>query len=289
MKNGFTLIELVIYFAIVAVILLVAVNFGFRIIENRTQIMAYREVQQNSRFAMDLVVKKIRSASWVREPAAGATSSSLILGMPDQSFNPTIFEVTDGVLQVTEGANGPFPITSDQVKISNFLLTNTSYAGTPGNIGIDITVEYNNKSGRPEYDAVLSLSSSASLREPGKAALLSVDTSVALINSDKLENIILTNVSGSSSITIDKISLSWSGSSNNLTEIKINGSRAWQGNEPPPAGELDIAPDAGISQGGAIPIDYFKFNSNINPGTGFSLQLIMIDGSTTDFQTFTAQ
>ncbi len=291
--TGFTLIELIIYVVIVASILVVATNFGFRIIEDRTRTVADREVQQNARFALGRIIRAIRATSAINTPLEGATSTVLSLAMADSNLDPTIFELKDNTLQVSVGAGDPTPLTSDQVNVTNLLFTNTSYAETPGNVKIDLTVEYNTLGGRRKLSNTLTLASLVSLRERGLTAAenLLVDTTGGVIggrgkNENKhLEGITLTNASGSSSITIDKIFLSWQGTSNNLIQIKINDIRVWVGNQSSPTGELDIT-DVVIVPGATVPLNYFRFDTAINPGTEFTLQFIMMGGSINDVSPF---
>lgn len=61
--KGFTLIELIIYIAIVAMVLVIASGFAWNIIEGKVKSTAYQEVQQNARFAMEKVSRELRAGT----------------------------------------------------------------------------------------------------------------------------------------------------------------------------------------------------------------------------------
>jgi type II secretory pathway pseudopilin PulG len=131
MKNeGFTLIELIIYIAIVSLILILSSNFAWDIIQGNVKSNSSREVQQNARFAMERVSRSLREGN-----------------------DPLIFSVVDGVLYESDA-----PLTSEQVRVVDFSITSVS-----NTYKISLTVEYNNISGRREYEAESTLESTIAL------------------------------------------------------------------------------------------------------------------------------
>lgn len=131
MKGGFTLIELIIYIAIVTVVLILASDFAWNIIKGDTKAMVYREVQQNAQFAMEKITRALR------------------LGQ-----SPGIFNISDDILYQDSVA-----ITSDLVRV-----TNLQFVPIANTYQINLTIEYNNPSGRQEYQASIYLKSTASAR-----------------------------------------------------------------------------------------------------------------------------
>jgi len=100
MKNsGFTLIELIIYVAIISAVLFLMTGFLWDIVYGGARTMSYREVQQNTRFAMKRITKAIRAGQ-----------------------NPTTtFTVSSNILY-----QGAIPLTTDQVKVTNLQFTSVS-------------------------------------------------------------------------------------------------------------------------------------------------------------------
>jgi len=170
MKNkGFTLIEFLIYIAIVSSILVLMSGFLWNIVFGDIKENAYQEVQQNGRFALTKISQEIKKATGINNPPAGSSANSLSLVMADPPLNPTVFDVADGKLRITQGTAGPYELTSDAVIVSNLQFTNLSYLNTPGTIRIEISIEYLNPSGRMEYQASINLKSTVSL-VPGGAS-----------------------------------------------------------------------------------------------------------------------
>ena len=164
---GFTLIEFLIYVGIVATILVVMSGFFWNIIFGNIKETSYQEVQQNGRFALTKITQEIKKAIGINSPLPGFSSNTLSLAMADASS--TIFDLVDGRLRITQGSQGPFELTSDQVRVSNLLFTNLSYPNTPGTIRIEMTIEHLNPSGRMEYQASIELKTTVSLVEGGAA------------------------------------------------------------------------------------------------------------------------
>jgi len=167
MKKAFTLIEFLIYMAISATILVLMTGFFWDIIFGNIKETSYQEVQQNGRFALTKITQEIKKATGINSPLAGSSSNTLSLAMADAS--PTIFDLVNGKLRITQGSQGPFELTSDEVRVSNLLFTNLSYPNTPGTIRIEMTIEHLNPSGRMEYQASIDLKTTVSL-VPGGAS-----------------------------------------------------------------------------------------------------------------------
>lgn len=168
-KEGFTLIEILIYVAIFSVILFSMITFVFRVIEDRTKTIVDREVQQNTRFVLDRINETARNAIRIKVPSPNATSTALVLKMADPVLDPTRFELKGGVVWMKEGKRNARPLTTSQVTVTSLLFSNVSYAGTPGAVKTDLSLEYRNTTGRIEYDKSLTVvSNSVSLRGQGE-------------------------------------------------------------------------------------------------------------------------
>lgn len=162
--KGFTLIELIIYIGIVTGILLVAFNFGLEIIYGNVKSQAIREVQQNSRLAIEKINESILGASSINSPTPGNSSNSLSLTMQGLSLDPTIFEVVDNKLKITQGEDGPYELTNDRVKVTSLQFTNVSYEEAPGTIRVQISIEHVNPNNLSQYEASLEMENTISLR-----------------------------------------------------------------------------------------------------------------------------
>lgn len=131
--KSFTLIELIVYIAIVAVILILASGFAWNIIHGDIKAMVYREVQQNARFAMEKMTRAIRDG---QDPLV-------------------IFTNIGGILY----QNG-IALTTDQIRVTNlsFTLIDNTYK-------INLSIAYYNPDNRPEYEASVDMESTALARQ----------------------------------------------------------------------------------------------------------------------------
>lgn len=167
--DGFTFVELIIYIAIMALIVFGFVGYILSISRAGNKAYVTQEVQANARTALDIVSQKIRTATGVNTGSStfDLDPGVLSLSMADASKNPTIISLTadDGLLRVKEGAADYKNIISDKVKVTNLVFSNLTPSGERKNIGVRITVEYNNPGGTIEYDYSQNLETAVSLRQ----------------------------------------------------------------------------------------------------------------------------
>ncbi len=164
-RGGFTLLELLLYFAIVSVMTLVISAFLFSILEARAKSRAIAEVEQQAGNAIQIISRTIRNAENVNFPAPSATSSSLSLDVWDAAKDPAIFDVSGAALRIKEGTGAEIALTSSRVVVSNPVFSNLSRAGTFGVVRVQFTLSYVNPENRNEYDYSKTFYVSAALRQ----------------------------------------------------------------------------------------------------------------------------
>ncbi len=167
-KKGFTLIETLIYVAIIGGIVGTFISFSLNISNARNKTYSQEEVQANTRMAMDLITQKIQSASSINIVSStfGVNPGVLYLTMASSTLNPTIINLSKiyGQLQIKEGNVSTTAITTNRVQVANLVFTNLSASSTRENIGLNITVQYTTSSD-VNYGFSQSLQTSVSLRE----------------------------------------------------------------------------------------------------------------------------
>lgn len=142
--KGFTLIEMILYIAIVSILLTGLVYFTWDLIYGRVKSYTEQEVNQNIRFASSRIVYELKSAQAINTPSTG-TSNTLSLSMSDSARNPTVFDIVGGRLRIGYGNTGNCPVsnpcylTSNKVSVSNLNFTNLQQ-GDSTNIKFTITV-----------------------------------------------------------------------------------------------------------------------------------------------------
>ena len=146
--KGFTLIETLIYVALIGGAIVSFITFIISISNSRNKVYVKQEVQANARIALNLINQTIKSANDVNVASStfAIDPGILSLSMDDAGENPTIINLNenDGVLQIKKGNNPVIAVTSDEVKIINLVFTNLTGDNAKENIRVGITVEYKN-------------------------------------------------------------------------------------------------------------------------------------------------
>jgi type II secretory pathway pseudopilin PulG len=160
-QAGYTLIELLLYIAMVG-LLLFSVTYFFGIVADaRVKNQSIAEVNDQAASIMDYMTQTIRNASSITAPATGTSGSSLTLVVPTGSLSPTVFNLSGTTLQVKEGAGSAVALTSNDVQITSLTFKNLTRSGTNGVVQVAFTLIRTNSSGRNEYDYQKTFTNSA--------------------------------------------------------------------------------------------------------------------------------
>jgi type II secretory pathway pseudopilin PulG len=149
--SGFTLVESLIYFAILGILLVAIGSILFHVILGKIKAETIQEVSQNARIVTERIADSVRNAQSISTPSSGQTTTSLSLTMTAASKNPTVFDVSSGRLRIKEGSSAAQNITGEDVTVSSISFTNVSYANTPGTVRIALTLAASGTSVLKEY------------------------------------------------------------------------------------------------------------------------------------------
>jgi type II secretory pathway pseudopilin PulG len=164
--RGFTLIELMLYISVSAMVLLSLSVFFFTVLNARVKNESMLEVDMQGDAAMRMMLQTIRNAQSITLPVAGDSSGSLTLVVEDAGASPTVFSASETAILITEGVDDPIALTNSHVVVTGFSVQNLSRTGTPGNVRVTFTLSRASDSARNEYDYSRSFTGSASLRQP---------------------------------------------------------------------------------------------------------------------------
>jgi type II secretory pathway pseudopilin PulG len=168
-QSGFTLVETLIYLAIVGMAVTSFVIFSIGVGDSRTKNYVAQEVHGNTRTGLDLITQRMRAATGINTASSTFATDPGVLSlvMADAAKNPTTIDLSadDGILQIKEGTGSVVAVTSDEVKITNLVFTNLTASSTRENIRVEITAEYNNPSGDVEFTYTQSLQTAVSVRQ----------------------------------------------------------------------------------------------------------------------------
>lgn len=165
-KGGYTLLELVLYFGISSVVLLATSITITIFFQARLKNQAISEVEQQGNQVLSRVTQMVRNAQTLIGPGIGTNGSSLSLDAYTMTNNPTTFDLANGALRLTEGANPTILLTNTRVVASELTIQNISRAGTPGIVRIQFTLRsvYPNEPATQQYAKIFT--GSASIHHP---------------------------------------------------------------------------------------------------------------------------
>src|SRR5688572_31439407 len=104
--KGFTLIEFLLYFGLLAMVMGAVTVFTVDVVRSRNKTRVVAEVEQNARFGMSRILRSIRQADAldVGGSTFDADAGVLSLEMAAPAADPTVFDLSGGVLRIKEGA-----------------------------------------------------------------------------------------------------------------------------------------------------------------------------------------
>lgn len=163
-QAGYTLIELLLYIAMVGVLLAAVTAFFGITTDARIKNQSMTEVNEQGVFALDMIAQTVRNGTSLSSPAAGASGSQLTLTVPTGALSPTVFDVSGGVLRIKEGAGGVVAITNSKVQVTSLTVTNLTRSGTGGIVRISLTLSRRNTAGANAYDYTKTFTTSVGVR-----------------------------------------------------------------------------------------------------------------------------
>jgi Tfp pilus assembly protein PilW len=137
LKNGYTLIEVLVYGVIFSMFLLLITQIFLTMKNTSAGSSATVNLQQNYARIFSDLNQTIRSATSVSSPTSGNSAASLSLN--DGSI---VYQVVGGVLQKVDGGT-PIPLTDDGINIADINFENVGEATLAATVRIRMTVESN--------------------------------------------------------------------------------------------------------------------------------------------------
>lgn len=163
-QRGTTLVELILYIALISIFMGGAITFAWDIIYSRVKSNTQRIVSQNLRLVSERLSYELRNATSVSIP--NATTLTLTNSTPSRS--PTTFLLSGGRIAIVYGSTCPAPpetdacfLTSNELTISNLTFTDTSASGSTN---VTFSVTGTSTADVSEYNASETYTSSVELR-----------------------------------------------------------------------------------------------------------------------------
>ena len=147
-EQGFTLIELLVAMSVFSFMLVIVVVGFINIVHLHDQAIASNIAQDNARTAMDEMVRAVRDSQGIITPTAGPLGT-VCVGSPTAG-QERYYYVNAGVLYRSDNCTthaNPEAVTSNVVKVSNFVVTVQSTGPTVVKPVVQITVTVGSNNG----------------------------------------------------------------------------------------------------------------------------------------------
>lgn len=155
-ESGLTLIEVVIYLAIMAIFISSAFLLVDRFLENAERTRIKIETAANA----ELVARKIEwamsGAETVNFPAVNSSSTQFSINKFVSSYNPIVFALSGDKITLLKSGGTAINLTNDNVRVGKFLAEHFSTVENPSTLRITLSIE-NKSNGRLNQTASTTL------------------------------------------------------------------------------------------------------------------------------------
>jgi len=139
---GFTMVETVMYVALISLAIGSFIGFGSHISDLRAKVTVFQDVELNGRNIFSQIDHYTKKADNVFSPMPGdAAQNSLELDMPEADPDIVFYE-SNGDVYLTEGAGSPIKLNSDGVEVVGLLFENSSQVGKKDVVEIELNLKY---------------------------------------------------------------------------------------------------------------------------------------------------
>ena len=140
--KGFTLIETIIYTALISIIIAGALVAVYQVLESSSALYNKIITEQESNFLLRKFAWALSGVSAINLPAAGATSSVLSLNKINFSENPIVIDLNSNNMRMKKGSAEPAILNTQNITVQNLVFEHLSSSGNaPEAIKINLTVD----------------------------------------------------------------------------------------------------------------------------------------------------
>ncbi len=140
--TGFTLIETIIYMALISIIIAGALITVYQVLESSNALYNKIITEQEANFLLRKFAWVTSGVSTINLPPAGATSSVLSVNKTNFSENPLILDLNANNVRLKRGSKEPAILNTQNVKIKNLIFQHLASVGdAPEAIKINLTID----------------------------------------------------------------------------------------------------------------------------------------------------
>lgn len=153
--SGFTLVETIVYAALISIVIGMIVVVAFQVISGNSNLSEKIFLEEEANFLLRKIEWVIGGASSINSPNSGNSSNSS-LSVDKFGFtageNPVVFNISEGNITIERGSGDPVTLNSAFVKIENATFTHiAASSSTPAGIKVELSVKNTGSPGTREY------------------------------------------------------------------------------------------------------------------------------------------
>lgn len=159
-SRGLTLIETIIYAALLSILIGLILGVVFQITEGSKRLNSKVFVEEEASFLLRKIEWAVGGASLVNTPAASATSTTLSVetASAPPSENPIVFAMDSGNLTITRGNGSPVVLNSTRVTVQSVEFEHIATSGEkPPGVSVHITLGGQNPADSRSYETTIYL------------------------------------------------------------------------------------------------------------------------------------
>lgn len=127
--QAFTLIETIIYTALISVVIGLTVIAVYQIIQFSDSLNKKNIAEEEANFILRKIEWVLAGVSQINSPVSGATSTVLSVNKINYPSNPIIFDLNSQNLRIKKGGNEPVVLNSQNVSVSNVVFEHIAAIG----------------------------------------------------------------------------------------------------------------------------------------------------------------
>ena len=150
-KKAFSLVEVMLYTAILSVFLLSMTSFINSVIQAKAKNRIILDVERQGEYISSIIYEKIKNSQSINYPIS-SSNNSLSLNTNDSNLNPTVISIVDDKISIKEGTAPVVYLNSDNIIAENLVFTENSFSASPENISATFTLRTDSMSNRAEFN-----------------------------------------------------------------------------------------------------------------------------------------
>ena len=139
--KGFTLIEIIIYMALLSLTIGFILVGVYQILDSKTGVLARTSVEEEANFLMKKIKWAMANVDIINQPAAATTSTTLSVNKFNFPANPMAISRSGLDMNVSYAGNPATTLNSEDVSVKDLIFENISGGSNPA-VKIKLNLEY---------------------------------------------------------------------------------------------------------------------------------------------------